>query len=178
MNTGVAYSSTEEIEVHGFSLAATLGLPLLAIFLQAYIPIAFHGRLHFFDIFDLPLLITIFFAVSRRNPASGAITGCVIGLMQDALTAKFIGLFGIAKTVVGYAASSLGSKIDVDNPGSRLLITIAFYMLHRVMYLTVQRGMVQENFAGDWLHHLGAAVANGFLAVVLFAILDRFKRRS
>ena len=178
MNTSVAYSATEGIEVHGFSLGATLGLPLLAVFLQAYIPVAFHGRLHFFDVFDLPLLITIFFAVARRNPASGAITGCLIGLLQDTLTARFIGLFGIAKTVVGYAASSLGAKIDVDNPGSRLLITIGFYMLHRVVYLGVQRGLLQENFPGDWLHHLGAAIANGFLAVVLFAILDRFKRRS
>lgn len=175
---GVSYTSREEIEVHRFSPAVTFGIPLIAIFLQAFIPVAFHGRLHFFEIFDLPLLITIFFCVARRNPTAGLITGCLIGLTQDALTAKFIGLFGIAKTVVGYGASSLAAKIDVENPGSRLLLTIAFFMLHRVVYLMVQRGLVQENVSANWLHYLGAAIANGFLAIVVFAVLDKFKQRA
>jgi hypothetical protein len=66
----------------------------------------------------------------------------------------------------------------VENPGSRLLITFAFYLLHRVVYLIVQRGLVQENVSGEWLHHLGAAFANGLLAIVLFSLLDRFKQRT
>jgi rod shape-determining protein MreD len=171
---GLAYTSREEIEVYRFSPLVALLVPVASIFLQAFLPI----RVNFLRIFDLPLLVTIFFAVSRRNPVSGLLTGCFIGLVQDALTAKMIGLYGIAKTVVGYVASSLGVKIDVENPGSRLLITFVFYLLHRVVYLIVQRGLVQENVPGQWLHHLGAALANGLLAIVLFAVLDRFKHRT
>src|SRR5262249_10053262 len=132
----------------------------------------------FFGIFDLPLLVTIFFAVARRNPVIGTATGCLIGLVQDAFTANYLGLFGIAKTVVGYAASSIASKIDVENPGSRLILTFGFYLLHRLVYLLVQRGLVQEDVSAQWLHHLGAALANGLLAIIVFSILDRFKRRS
>jgi rod shape-determining protein MreD len=171
---GLAYTSREEIEVYRFSPLVALLVPVASIFLQAFLPI----RVNFLRIFDLPLLVTIFFAVSRRNPVSGLLTGCFIGLVQDALTAKMIGLYGIAKTIVGYVASSLGVKIDVENPGSRLLITFVFYLLHRVVYLIVQRGLVQENVPGQWLHHLGAALANGLLAIVLFAVLDRFKHRT
>src|SRR5205823_2810837 len=86
---------------------------------------------------------TIFFAVARRNPASGTITGALIGLTQDALTANFIGLYGMAKSIVGYAASSVAAKIDVENPGSRLILTFGFYLLQRAVYLLVQRGLRQ-----------------------------------
>jgi rod shape-determining protein MreD len=178
MSAGVVYSSREEIEVYKFTPAATIGIPLLAIFLQAFIPVVWHGRLGFFNIFDLPLLVTIFFAVARRNPVTGTITGCLIGIGQDALTANYIGLFGIAKSVVGYAASSIAAKIDVENPGSRLILTFGFYLLQRLIYVLVQRGLVQQQVSAQWLHFTGAAVANGLLAIVIFAVLDRFKRRT
>lgn len=178
MNTEAIYSSREEIEVYRFTPAATLGIPFVALFLQAAIPVMLHGRLHFFSIFDLPLLVTIFFAAARRNPALGTVTGCLIGLAQDALTANYLGLFGIAKSVVGYVGSTIASKIDVENPGSRFIITVAFYLLHRGVYLLVQRGLVKENVSGEWPHSLGAALANGLLAIVVFTLLDRFKRRT
>jgi rod shape-determining protein MreD len=109
---------------------------------------------------------------------SGTITGCLIGLGQDAFMANYIGLFGIAKSVVGYASSSIAAKIDVENPGSRLILTFGFYMLHRLIYVLVLRGLVQEEISPQWLHHLGSALANGLLAIVVFSILDRFKRRT
>ncbi|HZR27811.1 MAG TPA: rod shape-determining protein MreD [Terriglobales bacterium] len=178
MNAGVIYTSREEIEVYRFNLVATLFVPAVAVLLQSYLPVAFHGRLHFFDVFDLPLLVTIFFGVARRNPIAGSITGCLIGLAQDALTHNYLGLFGIAKTFVGYGASSLATKIDVENPGSRFLITVGFYMIHRIAYLLVQRGMVLQDLPANWLHSIGAALANGLLAIVVFAVLDKFKQRA
>ena len=98
------------MEVYRFSLPVTLIFPLLAIFLQAFLPL----RFSFFSILDLPLLIVIFFAMARRSQVAGLITGAAIGLLQDSLTHQPLGLYGIAKTVVGYGASSLGVKLDVD----------------------------------------------------------------
>jgi rod shape-determining protein MreD len=164
----------EEIQVYRFSIAATLGVPLAALFLQSWIPL----RLGFFSIFDLPLLTVIFFAVARRDPATGLLTGCAIGLLQDALTAQPVGLFGISKTVVGYAASSLGVRIDVENPITRGLMTVAFYLLQRLVYMAVANGMAAQDIAWRWGHDLGASLANGALAVVVFAMLDTFKQRS
>src|SRR5437763_5111410 len=161
--------SREEIAVHRFSPAVTVAIPLLAIFLQAFLPL----RVHFFLVFNLPLLITIFFAVAKRNQITGLVTGALIGTVQDALTHLPIGLNGIALTVVGYAASSVGARIDVENPGSRGLMAIAFYMVHRVIYMVVANGMAQQGIAWRWGHDFGAALANGFLAIVLFAVLDQ-----
>jgi len=54
--------------------------------------------------------------------------------LQDSLTIHPLGLYGISKTVVGYGASSLGVKIDVENAGSRFLVTLFFYGVHEVVF--------------------------------------------
>lgn len=166
--------SREGIEVHRFSLAAGIAVPLLALVLQASVPL----RVDFFRIFDLPLLVTIFFAVARRNQMLGTITGCLIGLAQDSLTNHPVGLFGMAKSVIGYAASSIGVKVDVENPGSRMIMTFCFYLLHRGIYQLVGRQMAQLPLPWDWGRELAAAFANAFLAVVLFYFLDKLKQRK
>ena len=172
----MAYANTsrEQIEVYRFSLPVTIAVPILALFLQAFVPL----RFHFFTFFDLPLLVTIFFAVGRRSPVTGLLTGGVIGLVQDSLTHQPLGLYGIAKTVVGYGASSLGVKIDVDNPGTRLLVTFAFYIIHQLSYLVIARGLVGQELEWRWGHEFISALANGLLAIPLFALLDRFKQKN
>lgn len=164
----------EQIEVYSFSWPVAVLAPLLAIFLQAFIPI----KIHFFDVFDLPLLVTIYFAMSRRNPITGLLQGSIIGLVQDSLTRDMIGMYGISKTLVGFAASQLGGKIDSDNPGSRFLIVLTFYLGHQAVYFAVARGLVRQPIDWHWAHELLGAVANALLAVILFAVLDRFRQRA
>lgn len=170
----LTYTSREEIEVHKFSWLATLGVPLGALLVQSLLG----ARLPLVSIFDLPLLVTIFFAVARRNQFAGMLTGMVIGLLQDSLTHHPIGMYGVAKTVVGFAASSLGVRLDVENPIARLLMGSSFYLIHQAIYWVVARNLVSEPIPWPWWHTLGAALANGALAVVLFAALDRLKQRA
>src|SRR5579863_6407590 len=63
----ITYTSNEQVEVYRFSVPAAILAPLIAVFLQAFLPL----RFHFFSIFDLPLLVVIFFAVARRSPVTG-----------------------------------------------------------------------------------------------------------
>jgi rod shape-determining protein MreD len=170
----LTYTSGEQIEVYRFSIPVTVGVPVLALFLQAFLP----RRLPFFSIFDLPLLVTIFFAMARRNPISGLFTGAAIGLAQDMLGAYPIGIYGIAKTVVGYGASSLGAKLDVENAGARFLVTLGFYLIHQAVFFAVARGMVNLTMAWSWGHDLIAGLANAFLGVGIYFLLDKFKQRA
>lgn len=171
----ITYTSTEQIEVYRFSIPSAILIPLVAVFLQAFVPL----RLRFFSIFDLPLLVVIFFAVARRSPVAGMLTGAVIGILQDALTPSLpLGVYGIANTVVGYGASSLGVKIDVENSGSRFLMILFFYVVHEIVYFTVARGLVGLTLHWSWPHELGSAFANAVLGVAIFALLDRFKQRT
>ena len=170
----VTYTSREQIEVYRFSLPVAILVPLLAVFLQAFVPL----RLGFFSIFDLPLLVVIFFAMARRSPVTGLLTGACIGLLQDSLTQHPLGVYGIAKTFVGYGASSLGVKLDVESVPTRLLVTTAFYVVHEVLYFLIARGMVRLDLHWSWPHELGAAIANAILGVFLFALMDRLKQRA
>jgi rod shape-determining protein MreD len=172
MNAGVSLTSREEIEVHRFSWPVSIGVPVLAIFLQVFL------RVRFLTVLDLPLLVTIFFAVARRRPIPGMITGALIGTLQDAWTSHLIGLFGIAKTIVGYLGSSLGVKLDVDNPGSRFLMTFVFVLIHRLVYMTISLMLVGGSEAWNWGHTMLSALVNGLAAVVLFAFLDKLKLRN
>lgn len=168
-----SYTSRDQVEVYRFSLLVSVGLPLLMVALQAYLPL----RLHFLRVFDLGLLLTIFFAVSRRSQMSGLLTGAAIGLLQDCLTHTPFGLFGICKTLVGYFASSLGVKIDVDNPGSRFLLTFVFFVFHLAIFAGIQHALLGQVVHLNVGHEAGAAFANSLLAVFLFGLLNRFKIR-
>jgi rod shape-determining protein MreD len=170
----ITYTSGEQVEVYRFSLPVAILVPLAAVFLQAFLPL----RFPFFSIFDLPLLVTIFFAVARRSQVSGLLTGALIGLLQDSLAHQPIGLFGIAKTVVGYGASSLGVKLDVENAGTRFLLTFIFYVVHQAVYFLVAKGLLSMTLGWTWIHQLIGATVNAVLAVALFAILDRLKLRA
>ena len=92
----ITYTSQEQVEVYRFSIPVAIAIPLVALFLQAFLPL----RIGFFSWFDLPLLVVIFFALARRSPVTGLLTGAALGILQDALTHHPIGVFGIAKTVV------------------------------------------------------------------------------
>ena len=160
-------ASREQIEVYRFPVIAAIGIPLVALLLQRFLPLHFAST----AMFDLPLLVTIYFGVARRNQISGLLTGGVIGLIQDSLTHQPIGLYGIAKTVVGYGASSLGVKIDVDNPGSRLLVTFGFYLLHQIIYFAVARGLADSTRLGVGGWSYGGIMTN----YVITKSGDRFK---
>lgn len=170
----LSYTSRDQVEVYRFSWPISVGLPLLMVGLQAFMPV----RLHFFRVFDLGLLLTIFFAVSRRSQVSGILTGASIGLLQDGLTHTPFGVFGIAKTLVGYGASSIGIRIDVENPGSRFLLTFAFYAIHKAVFTVIERNLVGQPVHINLGHEAGAAVVNSVMAVFLFALLNRFKIRE
>jgi len=55
------------IEVHKFRAGAIIGSLLLVLFLQAFLPLYVPKA----EILDLPLLVTIYFGLSRRNPSTG-----------------------------------------------------------------------------------------------------------
>ena len=71
-------TSREQVSVYEFSWAAIIFIPLVAVLIQIFIPV----KVRFLPIIDLPFMVTIFFATARRNPITGCLTGCVIGLCR------------------------------------------------------------------------------------------------
>lgn len=169
-----SYTSREQVAVYEFNWLAVILIPLVAIFIQAFLP----TRVRWLPIIDLPMMVVIFFALARRNPISGSLTGAVIGLLQDTLAgpAHPIGMYGITDTVIGYLASSLGVKIDVENPGSRFLIIYGFFVIHQAVYFGVAHGLLRQSLQWSWSHVAISALANAVVGVFVFSLLDRFKQ--
>lgn len=161
--------SRHDVEVQSFPLIVSLAVPLAAIGLQAYLPKLFPR----FGIMDLPLIVTIYFAIARRNPIHGTLVGALIGILEDALTQRPIGINGIAKSLIGFCAASLGVRLDVDNHGTRLILNFAFTLLSSAVYVVVLQRLLGMGFSWSWVYELIKAVLNAVVAVILFALLDR-----
>lgn len=168
-----SYTSRRELEQHSFPPAVSLLVPIAAILLQGLLPKPF-PRL---AILDLPLIVTIFFAVSRRNPVAGTLTGAAIGLLQDALTNQPIGVNGMAKSVIGYIAASIGIQVDVENLTTRILINFGFSILNSILLFLINHRLLGfPGFHVMWLHELIRAAVNTVVAIPIFLVLDNSKR--
>ncbi len=169
-------ASESHIEVHKFHVGAVAGAALVSLVLQAFLPIAFAPA----KLLELPLLVTVYFGLSRRNPAAGLLLGTVIGLLQDALSSgrSPIGLYGIAKTFVGFAASSIGSRLDTEHPVSRFLLAFGFFHFQQAVIAVTKRLLLAQSEPFVTKSLLIASLVNAALAVVLFPLLDRLRKRS
>jgi rod shape-determining protein MreD len=169
----LSYTSRRELEEHSFPPAVTLLVPVAAIVLQVLLS-KLYWRL---SILDLPLIVAIFFAVSRRSPAAGTLTGAAIGLAQDALTGRPIGVNGMAKSVIGYIAASIGVQVDVDNLTTRVVMNFGFSLLNSLILFLINRRLLgQAEVHLQWVYELVRAGANTLVALPIFLLLDYTKR--
>jgi rod shape-determining protein MreD len=129
--------------------------------------------LHGYTWFDLPLVVTIYFALARRDPIQGTMMGAAMGIFEDALTHHAIGANGIAKTVAGFLAGSVGLRIDVDNFTIRMMMTFLLSLLSGAIYVLIYRVLLGLDQEWRGLDELMKAVGTSLAAMVLFPLLDR-----
>jgi rod shape-determining protein MreD len=165
-------SGETHIEVHKFRGGAILFATLFALFVQAFLPVYFPKS----AIVDLPLLITIYFGLSRRNPSTGLLLGCAVGCLQDLLGKTPLGFYGIAKTLIGYIASSIGGKLDTEHPVARFALTIVFFAIHQGIIVLVQRLLLAHAEPLFTVRLAIAALVNAAVGVVLYFLLDRLRK--
>ena len=167
------YTSRRELEQYHFHPAVALVAPLICISLGVILP-RLWSRL---DILDLPLIVTVFFALSRRNPVAGAFTGTLIGLVQDAPTDQPFGVYGISKAIIGYIGASVSYTVDVENVLNRMIINFLASLLQSLILYVIRRRMLgigSEHLQP--LYELVRAGVNTAVAIPVFALLDRFKQ--
>ena len=174
-HTDVYIGPEPHIEVHKYYGGVVSAAVVLSLVLQAFIPAHFRWASYV----ELPLLVTLYFALSKRNPSSGLALGMVIGLLQDSLSRTPLGLYGIAKTLVGYVGSSIGARLDVEHPIARFILTVGFYLFHHAVFaLTSRLLLAQQSETYITIPILVTSVVNASLAMGLFPLLDRFRKPS
>jgi rod shape-determining protein MreD len=160
--------------VHKFRGGAIALATIVALFLQTAIPV----HIPKFAILDLPLLLTIYFGLSRRNPSTGLLLGMTIGLLQDSLSGPTvpIGLYGIAKTIIGYLASSIGARLDTEHPVARFALTVIFFGVHQGLVILTRRLLLAQPEPWFTMHLAIGAAVNAVVGVFLFMLLDKLRK--
>ena len=167
-------SATTHLETRSYPRVLYLLVPLAALVLQAWLPRVV-GQ---YAWFDLPLVVTVYFALARRSPNQGTIMGAAIGIFEDALTHRPIGINGVAKTAVGFLAASVGVRIAVENQTIRLILNFLLSLLSSAIVVFVYRFLLGLDLQWRWFTELYAAIGNSFVAMVLFPVLDRLQVRE
>ena len=174
-STDIYVGPEPHIEVHKYYAGVVPLAVVLSLVLQVFLPV----HIHWTSYLELPLLVTLYFALSKRNPSSGLLLGMTIGLLQDSLTPRTpLGLYGIAKTLVGYGGSTIGSRLDIEHPVARFALTIGFYLFHHVVFAFMRYRLLNQQEPYFTTPILIASGVNALIAMVLFPLLDRFRRPS
>jgi rod shape-determining protein MreD len=163
-----------ETQISRFKAWVLLLVPLAAILFQVYIPLFFQ----FLAYLELPLIVTVYFALMRRSPIGGLFVGAFVGLAQDSLSKNPLGMFGITKTIVGYVAASVGLRLDVDHPLIRLILGFFFFVFHQFIFWALSRGLLGQQVAFETQRTLVLGLLNAIVAVSLFHFLDKLKERA
>jgi rod shape-determining protein MreD len=168
----VRLANEQYVEVHKFHAGVVTGSVILALMLQAFLPV----HLRWAELVDLPLLVTVYFALSRRNPSGGLMLGMIIGVAQDSLSHTPIGLYGICKTVVGFVASSIGARLDVEHPLARCLLTFAFFHLHNAIFVFISRLLLARPEPYLDTRVIAGSIVSSLLTIALFPLLDKLRK--
>jgi rod shape-determining protein MreD len=154
-----------------FQVLALLSLTLIAIIAQVYIPRLIPNT----EFLEIPLLLTIYFGLMRHDQLSALFFGAFVGLAQDSLSHLPLGVYGIAKTLVGYFAASVSMRFDVENIFVRFTLTFFFFFFHQFFYWMMRRALLGQVVPLDPQKILLQAILNSIVAVPLYLILDRMK---
>jgi len=163
-----------DLEIRRYPSYIYVLVPLVALVLQALLPRVL-GR---FAYLDLPLLVTIYFALNRRSPIHGTILGAILGMAQDGLSSGAIGIHGIANSVCGFLSASIGIRIVVDNNIIRMFLNFLFSALGSAIVVFITTILLGLDVHWNWLDELLKATGNAVIGLFLFPLLDRTQMRD
>ena len=142
VSSRIMVDSARQVRSTSYPVWVYFAVPLLALLIQVYLPL--FETLRFISLIELPLLVTIYFALMRRSQLRGLAIGVVLGLAQDSLFQQQLGMYGICKTLVGYFSASIGMQFDVEHALVRLVLCFIFYLFHQFFYWVLQRSLLDQ----------------------------------
>ncbi len=144
---------------------------LVALLLQTFLPL----KIPLAGLMDFPLLVTVYFTLVRQNKIFGIALGTGLGLTQDALSHGYVGMFGMAKALVGYLAAFAAIRFNVESLFARSVVTASLILLHNLCMAGLQHALLDSPPAFNALDFASAVLVNVALSLIVFPVLDRFR---
>jgi rod shape-determining protein MreD len=120
-------------------------------------------------------LAVIYFASLKCNRVFGTLLGMGVGLLQDALSHGYIGMFGMAKALVGYMAAWGSVKFNLEHTLPRFFLTGSLILVHSLILVGLRLALLEVP-PSQPLDLASTVLVNVALALILFQALDRFKQ--
>lgn len=120
---------------------------------------------------DLALVVVVFLAL-RRGRVTGLLSGSVAGLAQDALTGGVLGIGGLAKSVVGFAAGVTGTQFIVTHHVPRLLVFALATVAHTLLFTGMSVLLDLQRLDTQFVELAFRALVNALTGVMLFGFVD------
>jgi rod shape-determining protein MreD len=147
---------------------AVIGVVLGSVLLQVVLArFAIGGRLHF----DLVLVGVVFIAL-QAGPVGGMLAGTIGGVILDLVSGGLVGVGGLLKTVIGFLAGLMGSRLVVAKPYARALIVGAATFAHGLLAAGLQAIIDQQWFGMPWTAMLGATALNALAGLIAFHAIE------
>ncbi len=120
---------------------------------------------------DLVLVVVVYVALTT-GPVSGMLAGSVAGVIQDALSSGVIGIGGLAKSIVGFAAGVIGQQFIVTAALPRFVMFLAASVAHAGVFMGLYVMLGLRTFPSPWTAILSQAVGNAVVGMIAFTIIE------
>jgi rod shape-determining protein MreD len=96
------------------------------------------------------VLVGVIYAALRWGPVAGMLAGTLGGLLQDMMAGDVVGVGGLAKTLVGFAAGAFGAQFVLVRPQARMII-VAVATVLQAFIMTGLHALIES--AGGGAQH-------------------------
>jgi rod shape-determining protein MreD len=136
---------------------------IVALALQTtVIPFLWSGK----STIDLVLVVVVYAAL-QFGPTAGILTGAIAGMSQDALSGGIIGVGGLAKTIVGFLAGTIGSQFIVTNSLPRFVVLLLGAALNAICILGLYAVIDKHGLSIPWRTAWPQMLLTAFVGIIL-----------
>lgn len=120
---------------------------------------------------DLVLVVVVYVALTT-GPVAGMLAGSAAGIIQDALSSGLIGMGGLAKSIVGFAAGVIGQQFIVTAAAPRFVMFLGATAVHAAVFMGLYVLLGLRTFAAPWTGIASQALGNAVVGIIAFTIIE------
>jgi rod shape-determining protein MreD len=120
---------------------------------------------------DFVLVVVVYVALAH-GPVQGMLAGTIAGIAQDALSSGTLGIGGVAKTMVGFAAGVIGQQFIVTGAFPRFVMFVGATVAHAAVFMGLYQLLGLREFPSPWVAVLSQSLANAVVGIVAFTIVE------
>lgn len=120
---------------------------------------------------DLVLVAVVAVALIT-GPVSGMLAGSMAGLIQDALSSGVLGIGGLAKSIIGFAAGAISQQFILTSALPRFVMFVGATVAHAALFMGLYVLLGLRMFPAPWKAVASQALGNAVVGMIAFTIME------